>query len=371
MAYHDLLGLSRADFASLENDFTRRTYDGLEYRFLPNSRRGVQRGTVLLAGAVVAGYPSVPRTLVLSTGVPAYFDGPVAIEEKLNGYNVRLARVDGRLLAFTRSGLVCPFTTRRVERTLGSSLETLFDAHPDALICGEVIGPENPYTVHDYPEVESLAFRAFDWRDRASGTPLPVEERRERCETYGVPQTPLLGTGEPAAVVERLPAIVDDLDRADREGVVLQSLDGRRQLKYTTSAANRGNLAYAFSLPFEYGREFVFQRLMREAFQSVEWEESPAEAVERADRLGEAILLSTTRTIGRAERGGPIGERHTVRERPETVARLLEHLREQGLSLEIESDRRTGADRVVTFVKRSPATRDKVRGYLDGQVIRE
>ena len=68
------------------------------------------------------------------------------------------------ILAFSRSGLVCPFTTRIVDRLV--DLGPLFEAYPEAIVCGEMIGPENPYTAHDYADVDSLAFRTFDWRDR-------------------------------------------------------------------------------------------------------------------------------------------------------------------------------------------------------------
>ncbi|WP_276253510.1 RNA ligase [Halomontanus rarus] len=367
--YHERLGVSEESFDRLEEHLERRVHENLEYRHLSNRRSGIERGTVLIAGTVVRGFPKIPRTLVVSTGVPEHFHGPVAVEEKLNGYNVRLVRIDGEVLAFTRSGIVCPFTTRVVRRDLEAELEAVFDEHPRAMVCGEMIGPENPYTAHEYPDVDSIAFRAFGWRDRERGTPLPVLERRERYESFGVPQTRYFGTDEPDAIADRLPDLVDELDAEGREGVVLQSRDGDRQLKYTTSAANRGDLAYAFSMPFEYGQEFVFRRLIREAFQAVEWGESETEARERAHRLGDAILCSMIESIDAVAAGETVGDRHTVRAEPETIDALLEHLREQGLTLHIEQDRAENGERVVTFCKRSQSTNDKVRNYLDGQIV--
>ncbi|APW98166.1 RNA ligase [Halobiforma lacisalsi AJ5] len=399
--YHRRLGIGESAFRQLAEYLERREYEGRPYWHVSDYRRGIERGTVLIGGTVVRGFPKVPRTLVLETGVPEGFPDhdAVAVEEKLNGYNVRVARIgsddgdDGDLLAFTRSGLICPFTTRVLERLV--ELEPLFDAFPDAMVCGEMIGPENPYTAHEYADVDSLAFRAFDWRDRESGDPLPVRERRERYERFDVPQTRLFGIydvaesgrspttdgsgredggdspkGKPTAADE-VRRIIERLDERGREGVVMKSLDGREQLKYTTSAANVGDLAYAFSLPFDYGQAFMFRRLIREAFQSVEWDESDEEARERTHDLGEAILLSMRDTIETVAEGESVGERHTVRASPEAVDALLEHLRGQGLRIEIESDEREDGDRVVTFCKRTQSTNDKTKNYLEGQVVRE
>lgn len=68
---------------------------------------------------------------------------------------------------------------------------------------------------------------------------------------------------------------------------------------------------------------------------------------------------------------GSVGERHTVRASPATVDVLLEHLRDQGLTLEIEDDRREDGDRVLTFCKRFQSSNDKIRNYLDGYVVKE
>lgn len=366
-AYHRRLGMGEEAFEQLAEHLQEREYEGREYRHVPGYRRGVERGTVLMEGTVVRGFPKVPRTLVLSEGVPRHFDGPLAVEEKLNGYNVRVVRHEGDVLAFSRSGMVCPFTTRILERLV--DLEPIFEANPEAMVCGEMIGPENPYTAHDYPEVDSLSFRAFDWRDRESGEPLPVEERRDRYEEFDVPQTRLFGVYDREEAAGAVREIVTELDAEDREGVVMKAPDGGNELKYTASAANQGDLEFAFTYPFDYGQAFMFRRLIREAFQSVEWDESDAEARERAHELGESILLSMRETIETIDEGGRVDERHTVRADDETVEALLAHLRDQGLTVDVVADDHEDGDRVVTFDKRIQSTNDKTRSYLDGHIV--
>lgn len=369
MEYHEQLGLSRSEFEDVEDHFERRFYEGRGYRHLPDYRKSLERGTVLVAGEVVRGFPKIPRTLVLDPGVPSFFEASVVVEEKLNGYNVRVARIDGDLLAFTRSGIVCPFTTRAVVDDL--DLDALFDDHPGLMLCGEVIGPESPYTSHDYPDVDSVAFRAFDLRDRESGEPVSVDDRRDRCEAYAIPQVPYHGRFDADRTPDELRTIVARLDEEGREGVVMKSPDSTKQLKYTTSATHRADLAHAFSLPFDYGREFVFKRVVREAFQAAEWNEPAEVRRERARELGEAILLPAVETIEAVEAGEPAGERHTVRADPATIDATLEHFRDLGLELEVEADRIEDGERVVTFVKRMRSTEDKTRAYLDGTTVDE
>jgi len=362
--------------------FETETVDGREYRHLPDARHGVERGTAIVDGTVVRGYPSITRTLVLDPGLPDFFDGSVAIEEKLNGYNVRLAYLphdreatndddfDPRdVLAFTRSGFVCPYTSRRATELL--DLGAFFESNPDAMVCAELIGPANPYTQHDYGGVDGDELRVFDVRDRETGDPLPVERRRELCDRFDLPQVPSFGVHDPDAAVDAVRETIADLYSRGREGVVCSSLDGREQLKYTTSAIHRSDLEHAFSMPFDYGRDFVFSRIVREAFQAVEFEEDEAAVRERARELGESILLPAVEAVRTVEREEPVGDSHTVRGDPAAIASLLAHFRNQGLELVVERDERDGGRREVAFTKVASTTRDKTEHYLDGGLIDE
>lgn len=369
MEYHDQLGLSREEFEDISEYLHDASYAGREYRHLPGYRKSVEKGTVLINDTVVRGFPKIPRSLVLDEGIPQQFDESIAVEEKLNGYNVRVARIAGDVLGFTRSGIICPFTTHTVRELL--PVDRFFDRHPDKMLCGEMIGPENPYTVAECYAVDSIAFRAFDIRDQVSGRPLPVEQRREACAELGVPQTELFGIYTPAEAVEATPDIVRELDSDGREGIIMQTLGGTQQLKYTTSAANQGDLAFAFTFPFDYGRDFSFRRLIREGFQSVEFEESESRRRERAHGLGESLLLPMIDSIKRIEGGERIGEEHTVRAEPQVVDALLAHFRDQGLTIRIEVDRRVDGERLLTFTKRIQRTNDKTEAYLDGTIVKE
>ena len=364
----NLLDVSPDEIETVLEHFERETFEGRTYRRLPDARHGVERGTVLIDDTAVRGFPSIPRALALETGIPTFFSGPLAVEEKLNGYNVRIAAV-GEPLAFSRGGIVCPFTTPKAGELL--DLETFFADHPEKMLSAEFIGPENPYTPHEYPEVSSLDVRVFDVRDRVTGRPLAVQDRRDLLSEYGFPQPELFAIPEPDQAVAVVRDVIEDLDDRGREGVVMQSTDGRDLLKYTTGTQHADELAFAFSLPFDYGRDFVFSRLIREGFQAVEFDETDAELRERAHRIGESLLFPMVETIRDVQAGATVGERHTVRASPETVTATLDHLRDQGITLEIESDRTIDDQRVVEFVKVTDKTRDSIEYYLEGGTIDE
>jgi len=353
--------------AGLFEHFERRSADGDAYYALPDARHGVERGTVLLveADAVARGYPSIPRVLVLEPGVSLFFeaDEPVVVEEKLDGFNVRIIHAD-EPVAFTRGGYVCPYTTARARELL--DLDPFFSTPPEKMLCAELLGPETPYTTHDYDGVDSHEMRVFGIRDRESGAPLPVTERRELCSAYGFAQPRRFARGPASDTVADVRDAIADLDADGREGVVMKSADGESAVKYTTESQHHDDLASGFSVPFDSGREFLFSRIVREAFQAAEFDGSEERLRERAHDIGESILLPTVETIRDVEAGESVGEQHTVRGRPETIDALLDHLREQSLTLDIQRDRRENGERVVEVVKVAEPTRDRIQYYLDG-----
>lgn len=364
---------SGADHETIADAFQRSTYRGREYFHLSAARHGIERGTAIVGETIVPGFPSVPRVLVLDPGVEEFFDGPVALEEKLNGYNVRISRAAGELFAFTRSGYICPFTTHVARQY---SFDSFFDAYPDYTLCGELIGTNNPYTPHAYEEiddvgsqVDDVGIQVFDIRENGTGTPLDVETRYERCEQFDLPTVPRFGIAEHDDIASDVAEIITDLDERGREGVMMKSLDGTRQLKYTTSATHRSDLAHAFSQPFDYGREFLFSRVIREAFQAAERDESEQERRERAQALGEAILLPTITAIERVEDGAVIGDQHTIRGERTAIESLIAQFLSQGLRLEIEDDYYEDGERIVEFCKVAQSSQDKIAHYLDGGTI--
>ena len=94
---------------------------------------GIEAGTCIFIKPfdVVRGFPKIPRSLMLYPGIAAHFSTceKVAVEEKMNGYNVRVALIDDEIAGLTRGGFVCPYTTEKASELVGRdffcSIQTL------------------------------------------------------------------------------------------------------------------------------------------------------------------------------------------------------------------------------------------------------
>jgi len=289
-------------------------YRDLTYIVLRRDIADHYEGTVvfILPGGgfrVVEGYPHIRRVLLLSKAMPGHFVDKVVVEEKMDGHNVRVVRVAGSILALTRGGYVCPYTTMKVRRLYGEGLEKLFDElGDDTVVAGEVVGLENPYTRHYYPEAPDWDYFVFDIFRENGLRPLPVMERRRLASEHGLRNVPL------HAVVdkedwEEVREIVLSLEDQGREGVVLKDPDYTVEpLKYTTSYINVNDIQKGMHYPFDEGHSFIFPRVLRQMFKAFEegWDDERLQ--EEARRLGEAILLPAVESVRKYARGEPIAE---------------------------------------------------------------
>ncbi|MEM0112795.1 MAG: RNA ligase, partial [Fervidicoccaceae archaeon] len=138
----------------------RASYNDFEYLVFRRDLGPYPEGTTVIfhndyEPAVIPGYPQIARILILNKAVPQHFKDLVVVEEKMNGYNVRVVEYAGKLLALTRGGFICPYTTHRLERIFREREVDELDGH---IVFGEVVGEENPYTRYSYPECRDFCF---------------------------------------------------------------------------------------------------------------------------------------------------------------------------------------------------------------------
>jgi putative ATP-dependent DNA ligase len=325
----------------------------------------IEAGTMVSLGEeiqVIRGFPKIRRTLMLKEAIKSHFQGEVAVEEKMNGYNVRIAFIDPEIVAFTRGGYVCPYTTKKAQELM--DLTQFFQDHGDLVICGEMLGTNNPYVSHYYPEIGELGFRIFDVREKLTGKPLPVNQKRELLNEYNLPPVNLLGIYSVEDAPTKILELVKKLGENGREGVVIKDPQmDLPPLKYTSSQAHDDELVYAFKFPFDLGKAFFFSRVIREGFQSYEMQESEEEMKQRAQRLGESILYPMMDTIKHVSADEVAGEDLTMdAESPEEVEEFLRHLRDLGVVAVLVNYEDGKA--VIRRVHQS--TTDKITNYLNG-----
>ncbi len=329
---------------------------------------GIEAGTVVFEnGEIVFGYPQIRRPLMLAAAIRLHFSNLVAVEEKMNGYNVRIFSLNGEILALTRGGFICPYSTEVARRLVP---EDIFEKHPRMVLCGEMVGPENPYVANDIYPTDSIDFYLFDLAEKDCQRTLGVHMTHEFAQEFGLKATALLGEFHKESAAQKIKQIVIKLGRQGREGVVMKDPDNRvAPLKYTSSRTNCSDLAVAFRYYNDYALDFFVSRAVREGFQSVEWNESDVERSARALSLGESILLPLVDTIERAQQGENIEQKLQIRVKSLQTARDFEHhLRRSGIRAIFEQPVPDDDGYLIRITKLVLSTNDKTQALLDGEM---
>ena len=329
----------------------------------------IEEGTVIAKTVkgvrVVRGFPKIRRALTLYPTLKQHFEKEVAVEEKMNGYNVRIARFGKNLYAMTRRGYICPYTTERCREKIGLDF---FKDNPDLVLCCEAVGEESPFVPKKVYGISELEFFVFDIREMRTNAPLPIREKMSLCEEYGLKAAPILEIADVRRAHEIIVEIVKRLGKEGREGVVIKDPAMKIDpLKYTTSEANAGDLSYAFRYFNEYGKDFMFSRIIREGFQSFEFNEDEKEFRERCFRLGFSILKSLRESIKDVYEGKEVREKIRLRFRDFEVLNLfIEHLRKTGVTFEVVDVRKEGEYAILHVERIMRSTTDKIKSHLGG-----
>ncbi|VVM04873.1 RNA ligase [Methylacidimicrobium tartarophylax] len=291
------------------------------YARLLHEWQGLPRGTLFAEGVVVPGYPKIGRVQTLS-GILTQFHAPFWVEEKVDGYNVRIFRAGDEIYAATRGGLVCPFTTDRWADLVDPSI---FSAHPDLILCGEVTGPETPYIEGTSPLVrQGIGFFLFDVIRQGVEGFLPVEERHALARSFGLPEVPFYGRIDPKDLRE-LRTILWRLDAQEREGVVLKEDSPRSfRAKYVTGSAELSDIASMTERYLDVPPEYFTERVLRLALFLEDMEVTDREEWHR--RLGKAFLSALGERIAAARQGRCAGSFCCRFHARENALRLLDAL---------------------------------------------
>jgi len=330
----------------------RSSYGDLEYLVFKRDIGPYPEGTAVIfhnedTPRVVPGYPQISRILLLKTAVPQHFKDQVVVEEKLNGYNVRVVSYAGKLLALTRGGYICPYTTHRVERIFA---ERGIEDIEGYTIVGEAVGLENPYTRFRYPECEGFCFYVIDVMK--DGSYLPIDSKKKFCSDFGLDCVRELGRFSKDET-EEIMNIVKKMETENREGIVLKDPQNRvPPLKYTTSATNIGDISEGMKYMFDEGRTYIFPRILREVFKN--FEEQPSEEVlrERMRKLGEALLFEPLEAAKKVASGEAVAEEFTLKFYSESVIdEFLSFMQKQGILLNIKNMERENGEITIWFMK--------------------
>lgn len=319
--------------------------------------------------SLVLGFPKIKRAMLLGPAIKYNFGNiaKVAVEEKMNGYNVRVISLDGKLVALTRSGHVCPYSSEKANTLLDHSF---FTENPQLVLYGEMVGPDNPYVPKKIYGIESLEFFVFDIRHKDTGSPLPLHERRSLAEKYGFRQVRFFGEFTVQEAPDMITNIIREIGKIGHEGVVIKDPKMVLQpIKYTASQSNCSDLRHAMKVYNESGRDFIFSRIVREGFQSVEWNESEEEFKKRCLQLGESILRPMKESIIKVRDGERVAEEFTIRVKDKaTISRFEEYMRRLGMDIIFSEPKIVGNEYLVRITKVNKSTSDKTLAMWEGQL---
>jgi putative ATP-dependent DNA ligase len=297
---------------------------GGEYLRVTDDLHELPRGSVIAGDRAVYGYPHIGRILRLETGLAQQFEHPFRVEEKVDGYNVRIALLAGSVVALSRGGFVCPFTTDRLPDLIDLRL---WDDRPDVVVCAEAAGPDQPYVVGHPPQVqEDVALFAFDLMQVSRHGLLPDEEADALLESYRIPRVARFGRFT-AVDWRRVGELVRRLGAAGREGVVFKEMPpGGRRAKYVTGSSCIDDvLATVDNLP-QLPAEYFTGRVLRLVLFLAEQGEDALPGAR--ERLGEAFVDGLLGAVEAFRREHRVSHVHRCRLREKSSAdRLIAHLR--------------------------------------------
>ena len=310
-------------------------FEGIRYLRFKDSAGKLRRGTVVFnEEEIILGFPHIKRVVNLEEGIRrAFRNREFYVEEKVDGYNVRVAKVMDRIVAITRGGFICPFTTERITDFVP---QEFFKDHPNLVLVGEMAGPESPYLVEGPPYVkEDIEFFLFDIQEKITGKSLPVEERLRLAEEYGIPHVEVFGKFTRNDLGE-LHELIEKLSREGREGIVMKSPDMKKIVKYVTPFANINDVRIGARVFYELSPGYFTSRISRLAFYVAEKRIKGEELRKLAEDLGMALLQPLVESILDVEQGDDIAEIFKIRvKKIETAYKMVTHFEKLGLNIEI------------------------------------
>ncbi|MGQ3685609.1 MAG: RNA ligase [Candidatus Loosdrechtia sp.] len=347
-----------------KHDVIPEEFDGIHFYRVTKKVGPMEKGSIITQDGILFDFPRIARILHLENGVGKAYTKPFYVEEKIDGYNTRIACIQGRILAFSRNAYVCPFSTDRIADFLDT--KRIFDDNPHLIVCGEFAGPDNPYNIEHPPYIkEDVGFFAFDLMSMNKPESLPVEERYKIFDFYDIPTTRRFGRFSPSDIT-KLKELVKELNETGCEGIVMKPTDlAERTLKYVTLKSCFRDIRVTAHLMAEMRPEFFTHRIIRAAMYILE-HAYPLSA-DVFTQLGEVLLQPVYESVAKAAKNKIIGEQFSLLFHEEkNIQHMIDHLQKCKIKFEVLSKEKRDDYWHITFIKKSYASYDILQKHLDG-----
>ncbi|MBU0533103.1 RNA ligase [Candidatus Micrarchaeota archaeon] len=287
---------------ALKRGKAQRLKEDLDYIRFRESFRGVERGTVIIGKKIVWGYPHIKRIFTLKNGLEKNLpETTLYAEEKIDGFNVRVASINGKLYGFSRGGFLDSFVTEKIREL---DLAKFFKEYEQHVLCAEMLG-NTPYTA---PSKDfDVKLFVFDIDD-GTGQHIPCDQKYKFYKEYSIDHPPLLGKFQ-TSDYEGLRKLILSLDKGNREGMVLKTEDRKKLVKYVTPNSDIHDVSEASLNFFDMPIGFFYQRVLRSAFFV---DDFSLDKDKYALKLGQAFYKGLTKALHQAKKGGEITEEFEI-----------------------------------------------------------
>ncbi|MCF6147909.1 MAG: RNA ligase [Candidatus Kuenenia sp.] len=339
-------------------------YDGVSYHRVIRKIGPLAKGSIVTGDGILYDFPRIARILHLENGLKNAYTQPFYVEEKVDGYNVRVVRIQGKVLVFSRGAYVCPFSTDRIADFL--DVQKIFDKHPDLIICGEFAGPDNPYNIEHPPYVqEDIRFFAFDLMEKNTSQNIPIEKRLQIFDEYGMPTVRRFGCFS-SSDISALKEIIKELDAGGSEGIVFKpTKKEEKTLKYVTFGSCLRDIRVTAPLMAEMSSEYFTHRIIRAAM--YRYEQFHELTPKNFTDLGEVLLKPIYESVKKAAEGELIKEKFLLRFRKEeNVQRMIDHLQKCKVNFEVLSQEKINSYWHVRFARKCYASYEILQSHLGG-----
>jgi putative ATP-dependent DNA ligase len=319
----------------------------------------VMRGTVIIGNRVISGFPHIKRIFTLEKGITRNMKSEILYaEQKMDGYNLRIAAINKRIYAFSRGGFIDYFATEKARDLVSAKF---FADFPNYALCCEMLG-NTPYTRPGKDgEVKMYIFDIDD----GNGNYVPCEEKYSLLKKYGIPSVPQMGKFS-AHDIKKIKELALSLLRGKKEGMVLKSADRSEAVKYVTPFADIDDIANNTHLMFDMPSGFFIQRVLRSAFFikdfGLDKEKFQAE-------LGKAFYEKFISSLNALENGEGIGEEFEITIKDKKIWEWIKRHMSKEVKLEKLSEREENGKTSIVFRKIYKKSDRKLREHLSGKGV--
>lgn len=176
------------------------------------------------------------RARVVGIAVPPYpemvhiteFEEKMVAQLKVDGYNVRLLKVNDDFVALLRGGMLDKKTTELLYMHFANKFTKFFQENPKKVLCIEITGKKTMANHKGDKDIDYVVFDIMDLEKPEEEMFLSYKSVKEICERYELKIVQIVGEFDNFDPLNKIMLGIEPI----YDGVVLKSLDGKRIIKY-------------------------------------------------------------------------------------------------------------------------------------------